>query len=217
MDGPSSARQPDVAQPSRSTARLARIARTLNQMMTKRGYEVDDDLDAAEAVIYDRRTDLERAYEPISAEGTYGPCAVYFAADKGAKVGVGPIRSIVQRMRSDDHHHAIIVAEVGLTPPAKKACRMIQEEGVRIETFVEAELLYDVMEHEFVPNHTVLTEAEKELLLRRFRLDGDATLLPYILTSDPVARYLGLTHGQVVKIERPSTTSGKGVTYRVVK
>ena len=204
-----------VEEPSRNAQRLARIARTLNQMMSKRGYDVDVGAPQHEIL---HRSDLERSYNPrADVEGSCGTCAVYFAQDKGTKVGVGPIRNIVARMRGDDCHHAIIVAEIGLTPPAKKACRLIQEEGVRVETFVEAELLYDVMEHEFVPDHTVLREAEKIVLLRRFRLDGDSTLLPYILSSDPVARYLGLTKGQVVKIERPSTTAGKGVTYRVVK
>jgi DNA-directed RNA polymerase subunit H (RpoH/RPB5) len=85
--------------------------------------------------------------------------------------------------------------------------------GCRIEFFTLREMQYNVTRHECVPRHSLMTPAEEEEAMRRYRLSSRFQF-HIILTSDPVARYLGLKHGNIVKIERYSPTAGTSVNYR---
>lgn len=115
-------------------------------------------------------------------------------------------------MRSEGVSAAIMVLKVDITPFAKQAVQEMAD-SFRIEHFKEAELLVDITQHQLVPEHQVLTNNEKDELLKRYRLKE--LQLPRIQANDPVARYYGMKRGQVVKIIRPSETAGRYVTYRI--
>ncbi len=82
-----------------------------------------------------------------------------------------------------------------------------------IQIFELAELMYNVTEHVLVPRHEVVDEAENEELMTRLNVKARSQL-PHIIADDPVARYLSISPGQIVKITRRSPSAGTTVFYR---
>ena len=74
----------------------------------------------------------------------------------------------------------------------------------------------DVLLHNFVPKHVLLTKEESQYLLEKYRIEVND--LPQIFEKDPVAIAIGEKEGDMVKIVRNSSTTVKSVDYyRYVK
>jgi DNA-directed RNA polymerase subunit H len=73
---------------------------------------------------------------------------------------------------------------------------------------------FDVLKHELVPEHIVLSDKEAEEVLKKYNVTIDQ--LPKIFDTDPVVRAIGAKPGQIIKIIRKSPTAKKSVAYRVV-
>ena len=131
------------------------------------------------------------------------------------KVNVAIIKKYFQKMNTENVRHAIIVVQQSMTPSARQGMVEAAPNGFILEQFMEAELMINITDHELVPKHLVMSDEEKKELLSRYKLKESQ--LPRIQHTDPVARYLGLKRGQVVKIIRPSETAGRYITYRLVQ
>ena len=70
------------------------------------------------------------------------------------------------------------------------------------------------MKHELVPDFRILSEKEKEELLKRHKVTIDR--IPKILESDPVVKKIGAKVGDILEIKRKSISAGSVVYYRVV-
>ncbi|MCU0852642.1 MAG: DNA-directed RNA polymerase subunit H [Thermoplasmata archaeon] len=78
---------------------------------------------------------------------------------------------------------------------------------------------FNVLEHELVPEHHLLSEKEAEKVLKGLNMTKDQ--LPKIRLADPCIRALDamkgpVEEGMVVKIVRRSSTSGESICYRLV-
>ena len=74
----------------------------------------------------------------------------------------------------------------------------------------------DVLLHELVPHHVLMTKDETKALLEKFKIDLHD--LPQMFEKDPIAIAIGAKEGDVVKIIRKSDTTVKNVEYfRYVK
>jgi len=72
----------------------------------------------------------------------------------------------------------------------------------------------DILKHELVPRHEILSAAEKKELLEKMSISERQ--LPKILDSDPVIKKIEAKPGDVIKITRKSQTSGETVYFRLV-
>jgi DNA-directed RNA polymerase subunit H (RpoH/RPB5) len=74
-------------------------------------------------------------------------------------------------------------------------------------------LQFNLLEHQYVPEHVVLNEAEHEHVLKKYNIT-DTKQMPSISRYDPVALAIGLRPGQICKITRSSKTSVTSLFYR---
>eukprot|EP01147_Barroeca_monosierra_P002309 gene2309-5294_t len=138
---------------------------------------------------------------------------VYFPNDPDVSTSL--IKSIHAKLQQEGASRAIIVYKGKLSNTVRKVITPLRELDFFFEFFTEAEMAVNVTRHRLVPKHEVLSEAEKQALLQRYSITADK--LPVMQDTDPVARYLGLGEGQVVRIVRASETAGRYITYRIVR
>lgn len=74
--------------------------------------------------------------------------------------------------------------------------------------------MYNILEHQLVPKHDILSTEEKRAVLETFHVSEHQ--LPRILDSDPVVKKLCAQPGDVLKITRKSQTAGESIYYRIV-
>jgi DNA-directed RNA polymerase I, II, and III subunit RPABC1 len=166
--------------------------------------------------------DMLAKYTPVATKKDpeprpqIGTIWVEFNSDEN--VGLKQLRDYMQHLVNGSFYSGIMVTVKPMTGMAIRLLRgsATMSEGPKggVEVFVEQDLLVNITKHELVPKHVLLSEEEKQQLLKRYRLK--ATQLPRIQSTDPVAKYLGLKRGAVVKIIRKSETAGRYASYRWV-
>ncbi|TES94573.1 MAG: DNA-directed RNA polymerase subunit H [Promethearchaeota archaeon] len=74
----------------------------------------------------------------------------------------------------------------------------------------------DVLLHELVPKHYLLTKEESQILLQKYKIN--ISDLPQMFDKDPVSIAIGAKEGDIIKIVRESHTTVKNIDYyRYVK
>ena len=132
-----------------------------------------------------------------------------------SKVGIKTVRKLHQALTSSDIEDAVIIYETSITPFARQAIKtLLTQEGLRIEAFRLLELAIDLIQHRYVPKHTLLTPEQKAEVLRTY--ESNEELYPKLLKNDPCARYYGMKPGDMVKVERYYENYGEYVIYRMV-
>jgi len=90
---------------------------------------------------------------------------------------------------------------------------LYQKEKIFTQAFWLDTLIINIIDHDIVPEHRIVSEEAKQALLDRYDILS-FNQLPLIMKTDPVAKFIGMKRGDVCEITLSSETSGKYKNYR---
>jgi len=207
------------------------IKRTQLEMVHDRGYNIDPeraildmDLDQFERYITQLaseqnvpiRNALSRIYEPLS-EGKRRMLVFYASKGGSAKqIPLDVIRMFTKLIHDHPIEEAILVVDAPLSSKANQSLSEIY--NVNWQVFYDQDLTYNPVKRYDTAKHIRLTEQEKVQKLQEMRTDPSR--LPIIRQGDPMVRYYGWRHGDIIKTIRHdygvSLLSPMSINYRVV-
>lgn len=116
----------------------------------------------------------------------------------------------LKKFMNDDEHIIIVFKEKINNLNIKN---MREQSNIQIEIFMMKALQYNISKHVLVPKHEIVKDTEEiDNLLNTYKLRKNQ--LPIILHTDPMARYLNIKVGEIVKIIRSSPSAGEAIVYR---
>jgi DNA-directed RNA polymerase subunit H (RpoH/RPB5) len=119
--------------------------------------------------------------------------------------------------KHDHKKHFILILN---DPPSSALMHQLQARDKALQTlngslqiFYMKELMYNPLKHSLVPPHEKISEEESKEILVKYLIKTKSQM-PVISRNDVIARWLGLRHGDIVKITRYNESSGIYYYYR---
>jgi DNA-directed RNA polymerase subunit H len=108
----------------------------------------------------------------------------------------------------------IVITNEPIAPNFHQAAHTFWTQNeTRVRYFHAAAIINNPLNHFLVPKHEIVPKSEVEALLKE--MYAKTKQLPIIrFHEDPIARMIGAFPGDIVKITRPSPTSGECIMYR---
>lgn len=97
-----------------------------------------------------------------------------------------------------------------------KAAQYITSNHQKTEIFIENDLMINLIDNTFVPKYEILDTETDDFKQFCIAYNCKKRQIPKMLTTDPVARYYNLKKGNIVRILRPSESTGTSPFYRIV-
>lgn len=91
--------------------------------------------------------------------------------------------------------------------------KMFQKNDGQLQYFHAKQIMFNPTKHEYVPKHIKLSEKEANEFMNEYMIKSKL-YMPVILHNDPIAKWLGLKQGDIVKIIRYNENSGVSFYYR---
>ncbi|WCJ39045.1 DNA-directed RNA polymerases I II and III subunit RPABC1 [Euphorbia peplus] len=186
--------------------------RTVLEMLRDRGYAVSE-LDLTRS-LHDFRTEFTNKIElerlQISASNCSDKVLVVFMGTEEVKTK--EIRDLfLQIGNRESLKGLVLILQNKMNHFAKKE---LVKWPFKVEVFQITELLLNITKHSLQPKYEMLTAAQKQHLLAKYK--AEEKQLPRMLKDDAIARYYGLEKGQVLKITYNGGLVDSTVTYRCI-
>lgn len=89
-----------------------------------------------------------------------------------------------------------------------------EQDGIFVIVINIKRLQYNIMNHQLVPPHIVLSSEEAQQVKLKYNILDDSQL-PDISRFSPVSQVIGIRPGEICRIYRPSKTAIKAEFYRI--
>jgi DNA-directed RNA polymerase I, II, and III subunit RPABC1 len=196
-------------------SKLFKVFKTLNKMMEDRGYIISkiDSINKEDWLKDIKKSkSMNGFFTKLDKNDSSKKIRLYYHYIPSPKLNMEMIKNFLEIMHKYKANSGIIIMSGKISQQARQKIQEINNE-LQVEVFTLNDLVVNITEYELVPKHILLSQKEKQSLLDRYKIKESQ--LPKILVTDPVARYLGLKRGDVVKIIRVSETAGRYITYRI--
>jgi DNA-directed RNA polymerase subunit H (RpoH/RPB5) len=150
-------------------------------------------------------------------------CLVFFTEPeykKTKKISNEQVAEFCKTVIETKVEQAIIVSNLASSTSSNSLCLDSSKgvSGIYIQFFTDEELLYNPLEHVFVPKHRIMSNYEIKEIVEVDKVS--LKHLPKISFFDPVCKRLGADEGDVLEIMRTSlledTLIDEEIAYRVV-
>jgi DNA-directed RNA polymerase subunit H (RpoH/RPB5) len=184
----------------------------LFDILSSRGYDVSDyvgyDMSHVSAM-------MDHSQLNVVLQGPHNKAFVHFQLS--AKLNVGKVVSSLFEdedsvLKPEDDLIIVYKSEPNDTIHAEMD-EVWNKQGVYVTVLHIKRLQFNILKHDMVPPHRVLSEKERDQVFAKLNVRTGADL-PAISRYDPVASVLCMRPGQVCEIERKSKTSVKSIYYR---
>jgi|TARA_B110000259_G_C13843271_1_gene333607 DNA-directed RNA polymerase I, II, and III subunit RPABC1 len=129
------------------------------------------------------------------------------------KIKINDIRKYISTV-NDANTSIIFISKEKFTTNNYKSFNDFKDFNIIITFFHLKELLINIYNHNLVPKHIPITDKEEINKIMEMYSIKSKFQFPIILNTDPISKYLDIKSDTLVKIIRPSKTSGEYVLYR---
>tara|TARA_Y100000389_G_scaffold192789_1_gene220677 strand:- start:1075 stop:1638 length:564 start_codon:yes stop_codon:yes gene_type:complete len=172
---------------------------TIKEMLSDRNIEIDN-LDS----ISDKElTMMSKKFNIFSLDVSKNFKIIYYLNNK---FKINDLKKFIE-----DNDKIIIIFKEKINNLNVKNLKELNVIG--LETFTIKELLFNISKHELVPKHEIIQDDEIKEMMEMYQIKQKSQL-PIILRTDPMAKYLDVKSGDIVKVTRISPSAGETIVYR---